>query len=52
MADSTSPTTSAAPRALDDLFDTDSILPEAPLGDDGEPLEVLHDREYLSLIHI
>ncbi len=43
MADSTSP---AAPRALDDLFDTSTILPTAPLGDDGEPLEVLHDREY------
>ncbi len=35
-----------APRALDDLFDTSTILPTAPLGDDGEPLEVLHDREY------
>jgi hypothetical protein len=46
MADSTSPLTRPAPRALDDLFDTDTILPAAPLGDDGEPLEVLHDREY------
>jgi hypothetical protein len=27
-------------------FDTSSILPPAPIGDDGEPLEVLHDREY------
>ena len=43
MPDSTSP---AAPRALDDLFDTSTILPTAPLGDDGAPLEVLHDREY------
>ncbi len=42
MADSTP----QAPRALDDLFDTSTILPTAPLGDDGEPLEVLHDREY------
>lgn len=34
-------------RQLDDdgLFDTLPILPSAPLGD-GEPLEVLHDREY------
>ena len=40
------PPSRAAPRALDDLFDTDTILPAAPLGDDGEPLEVLHDREY------
>jgi hypothetical protein len=46
MADSTSPLTSVAPRSLDDLFATDTILPAAPLGDDGEPLEVLHDREY------
>jgi hypothetical protein len=30
----------------DDLFDTSSILPAAPVGDDGTPLEVLHDREY------
>lgn len=28
------------------LFDTTSILPPEPCGDDGEPLEVLHDREY------
>ena len=28
------------------LFDTASILPPEPRGDDGEPLEVLHDREY------
>lgn len=31
---------------LDDLFDTSTILPSPPLGDDGAPLEVLHDREY------
>jgi Protein of unknown function (DUF2889) len=31
---------------LDDPFDTSTILPSAPVGDDGEPLEVLHDREY------
>ncbi len=37
MADSTS---------TDDLFDTSTILPSDPVGDDGEPLEVLHDREY------
>ena len=43
MADSISP---LAPRALDDLFDTSTILPAGPLGDDGEPFEVLHDREY------
>ncbi len=30
----------------DDLFRTDSILPSDPVGDDGAPLEVLHDREY------
>jgi hypothetical protein len=29
-----------------DLFADDSILPADPTGDDGEPLEVLHDREY------
>ena len=29
-----------------DLFDTSTILPPSPLGDDGAPLEVLHDREY------
>jgi len=27
-------------------FDTASILPDVPSGDDGQPLEVLHDREY------
>jgi hypothetical protein len=43
MADPTSP---EAQRALDDLFDTSMILPPDPVGDDGEPLEVLHDREY------
>jgi len=37
MADST-PT--------DDLFATSTILPTDPVGDDGEPLETLHDREY------
>jgi hypothetical protein len=35
-----------SPRMLDDLFDTSTILPSAPDGDDGVPLEVLHDREY------
>jgi hypothetical protein len=35
-----------ADTPLDDLFDTSTILPAAPLGDDGLPLEVLHDREY------
>lgn len=35
------------PRLDDDgLFDTTTILPPGPVGDDGEPLEVLHDREY------
>jgi len=33
-------------QAFDDLFDTATILPTAPLGDDGQQLEVLHDREY------
>lgn len=28
------------------LFDESSILPARPVDDDGEPLEVLHDREY------
>jgi hypothetical protein len=28
------------------LFATSPILPDDPLGDDGEALEVLHDREY------
>ena len=37
MADST---------VTDDLFDTSSILPSDPVGDDGARLEVLHDREY------
>jgi Protein of unknown function (DUF2889) len=31
---------------VDDLFAHDSILPADPIGDDGGPLEVLHDREY------
>ena len=30
----------------DSLFNTESILPDVPFGDDGNPLEVLHDREY------
>ncbi len=30
----------------DGLFDVAGILPDAPLGDDGQPLDVLHDREY------
>jgi hypothetical protein len=30
----------------DSLFDNASILPDSPIGDDGKPLEVLHDREY------
>lgn len=30
----------------DSLFDHASILPDLPLDDDGNPLEVLHDREY------
>ena len=29
-----------------DLFDDSEILPPDPVGDDGAPLEVLHDREY------
>ena len=29
-----------------DLFADDSILPPDPVGPDGEPFEVLHDREY------
>jgi len=29
-----------------DMFDTSTILPTAPVGDDGAPFEVLHDREY------
>jgi hypothetical protein len=33
-------------ETVDDLFAHDSILPSDPVGDDGEPLEVLHDREY------
>lgn len=28
------------------MFDSSEILPTAPLDDAGEPLEVLHDREY------
>lgn len=28
------------------LFDTADILPDPPVGDDGEPLEILHNREY------
>ncbi len=36
----------ADPTVTDDLFDTSSILPNTPIGDDGSPLEVLHDREY------
>jgi hypothetical protein len=36
----------ADPTVTDDLFDTSSILPSDPIGDDGTPLEVLHDREY------
>ena len=36
----------AVPRPTDDLFADDPILPPDPQGDDGEPLEVLHDREY------
>ena len=28
------------------LFDSTSILPPEPCGDDGEPFQVLHDREY------
>ena len=33
-------------RSIDDLFDDSTILPDDPVGDDGAPLEVLHDREY------
>jgi hypothetical protein len=33
-------------RSIDDLFDDSTILPGDPVGDDGAPLEVLHDREY------
>ena len=29
-----------------DLFDSSPILPPDPVGTDGEPFEVLHDREY------
>jgi hypothetical protein len=29
-----------------DLFAADAILPADPVGADGEPVEVLHDREY------
>ena len=29
-----------------ELFAPDSILPDDPIGSDGEPLEALHDREY------
>lgn len=29
-----------------DLFIDDAILPDDPMGTDGEPVEVLHDREY------
>ncbi len=36
----------ADPTVTDDLFDTSTILPSDPVGDDGEALEVLHDREY------
>lgn len=39
-------TSDAVHRRSSDLFDDDSILPADPLGDDGTPLEVLHDREY------
>ncbi|MGI9646168.1 MAG: DUF2889 domain-containing protein [Ilumatobacteraceae bacterium] len=31
---------------MSSLFDTSSILPADPLDAEGEPLEVLHDREY------
>jgi hypothetical protein len=33
-------------RSIDDLFDDSTILPSDPVGDDGAPFEVLHDREY------
>jgi hypothetical protein len=48
MADSTrEPTTTTSGAATtDDLFAHDSILPADPMGVDGDPLEVLHDREY------
>ena len=36
---------SAGPSSSD-LFDPSSILPDDPRGDDGRPLDVLHDREY------
>jgi len=32
--------------ASDGLFMHDTVLPDDPVGDDGEPLESLHDREY------
>jgi hypothetical protein len=35
-----------APSLRDDLFADDTILPPAPVDDDGADLEVLHDREY------
>jgi hypothetical protein len=40
------PPASDAVSAIDDLFDRGTILPADPVGDDGAPLEVLHDREY------
>jgi hypothetical protein len=36
----------AGRTVVDDLFAHDTILPTDPTGADGEPLEVLHDREY------
>ena len=49
MADPTPDTIDLAARpvrSVDDLFDTSTILPTSPVDDDGEPMEVLHDREY------
>lgn len=44
MADSSRDTTTSS--VTDDLFDHSTILPADPIGEGGEPLEVLHDREY------
>jgi hypothetical protein len=45
-ADGPAPVTAAPPRATDDLFDDDSILPPDPVDETGTALDVLHDREY------
>ncbi|MDX2381123.1 MAG: DUF2889 domain-containing protein [Acidimicrobiia bacterium] len=34
------------PSAVDDLFDTASVLPPDPVDEDGIPLRAVHDREY------